>query len=295
MAREAKYGAVRAAAQQIKAGNVATCPHVFSPEQRPYDSEAFKTEFYALLAVFISRIVGSIHTRFFVPQDVLSGMSLDQALDWYSDYIDKALTGEYMDQQIMFESQLIGDKESEDASFYQRYKELLGRLVGSHAAVSPDGKFSNYDPVGAGIKTATNTMREIARLTPIVYARDRGQRPSSGAEAAELLSSAFPLASGLALLHLRDFTRFRDQYSLGNNADRRFLPSMLAINGARMSFSHEAQLRLNELEAQNARRGVTLGCPAMVLLEQETAVQTVWGWYEQGARQIYSQHFGEKL
>jgi len=235
--------------------------------------EDAKPEMYAICAVLGNDVVMRALTRLTTPQDIVPIVNKPNdsgAVDIFANLLNYTMDT----LSVAFdEESAIGSKKA----VWERYEEL------NRLAAVIRRKSSSHSILRAGQNTAVYVMTEVLELIPHVY-KDNAE-DASPETLAKIASDSFPLIAQLAMLPLGEFA-FRTEVLRFTPEGRGLNSSQFDIreakNGPALAIKDEAFSKVIP-----DREEPHVGCPAMVKVDETSAVRKFWDWYVSVAPQIY--------
>ncbi len=152
--------------------------------------------------------------------------------------------------------------------------------------------------ISGGSRTAASVMGSLINILPEVYERnDLELNPESLVSTAR---NSFSLVADLAMRHIYDFGTVHIRLEEGSKFFKRFNSKYFVLKdisgGRQLTITEDAKNYDEDIaqvfHSENYIGGATIGCPAMVNFNGESAVKKLWNWHLELAEAIYSYEFG---
>jgi hypothetical protein len=193
---------------------------------------------------------------------------------------------------------ILRDKRSTDPikDVYQRYKKIA--QFGQRNIQTPFPINANTI-IEAGIGTATAIMTALADITPVVVKRARPDNPPTHQLLSTILENSYPLIADLAASHVYILSARQQHLGTGGKhpGDKpyAFSPEFFMLTddeSPRIVVTKEINAKLQALTTlpkDYKESELATGCPALIRFGERSAVQNVWQWTLDVAKEVYRQ------
>jgi len=307
-------------AKEFKAKGVTDLPTFEHPSYTYQSPEALdvwykmKPELYALTAVLIDRVVDrAIRTKHERPPFGLMSFDLavvnlqapptpisaierivnDQDL---ASAMRATLTRSAIEEVEFLENpDNLNDTTRQAVSVYNRLKQLVvfrQRYIENDDHTEDPAAF-----IRRGSGTAAAIMGGVVNVLPEVY--EANGLELNPQELTQTAINSYPLVADLAMRHMYDFGIVLTRLEEGSKFFKRFNSKYFVLkdisSGIQLTITEDAKNYdediAQELHSRNHIGGATIGCPAMVNFNGESAVKKLWNWHLELAEAIYSYRF----
>ena len=192
----------------------------------------------------------------------------------------------------------LNDETIQAVSVYNRLKQLIA--FQQRYVKNDDHKEDLEGFITGGSGTAATIMGGVGNVLPIVC--EANELELIPQQLTRIALNSYPLVADLAMRHMYDFGAILDRLEEGSIFFKRFNPKYFALKdvpaGKQLvitdSTKEYRQEEVEQLHTPNRIGPATIGCPAMVNFNGESAVKKLWNWHVELADAIYSYSFGAK-